>query len=225
MYKLCVFDLDGTLADTIQSMAVPANRALRELGLKELPAENFKYYAGDGAATLCERCLKDVGDEELTFFDRFYPLYRKYFGEDCMYQVHPYDGIPETLEALKKAGLKIAVLSNKPHAQAIDVIASLFGDGLFHHVQGQVDGVPKKPAPDGALTIASALKIDPAECLYIGDTGTDMLTGSRAGMHTIGVLWGFRTREELIENGAVDIIQKPQDILRIAGISETEAVK
>lgn len=219
MYKLCIFDLDGTLADTVESMARPANRALRELGLCELPSENFKYYAGDGAAVLCQRVLKDAGDPQGSYYDRYYPMYRKYFGKDCMYRVHPYDGIPEALRDLKAAGIPVTVLSNKPHGQAVEVVARLFGEGMFDAVQGQVDGVPKKPAPDGALRLADRFGADPAECLYFGDTGTDMLTGTRAGMHTVGVLWGFRTYRELAENGADEIIESPRRIPALAGLA------
>lgn len=104
-------------------------------------------------------------------------------------------GMRETLEALKQAGIHISVLSNKPHGQAVNVIADLFGEGYFDAVQGQVDGIPRKPAPDGALKLAEKFGVKPEECLYIGDTGTDMLTGTRAGMHTLGVLWGFRDRK------------------------------
>ncbi|MDO5426137.1 MAG: HAD family hydrolase [Eubacteriales bacterium] len=220
MYKLCIFDLDGTLADTIASMAHPANRALSELGLPTLAPEGFKYYAGDGAAVLCRRALEAAGDPAGAHYDVFYPLYRKYFSEDCMYQVHPYEGICDTLEALKQAGIPITVLSNKPHSQAVDVIETLFGKGYFDAIQGQVDGIPKKPAPDGAWKLAETFGARPEECLYIGDTGTDMQTGTRAGMHTVGVLWGFRTYGELKENGADQIIEKPAQILEIAGIRE-----
>ena len=218
MYKLCIFDLDGTLADTVESMAYSANLALKELGLAPLPAENFKYYAGDGAAELCRRCLADEGGEAAERYEEFYSLYRKYFGKYCMYQVCPYDGIRETLDRLKTAGIRIAVLSNKPHKQAIDVVETLFGAGYFDVIQGQIDGIPRKPAPGGALKIAGQEKTQPADCLYIGDTGTDMLTGSRAGMHTVGVLWGFRTEKELWENGAKEVISIPEELLKIAGV-------
>ena len=222
MIKLCVFDLDGTFADTIDSMAYPANRALKELGLPELPYEGFRYYAGDGAAMLCKRALAAAGDPEGVHYEVFYPLYRKYFSIDCMYHVQIYDGMRETLEALKQAGIHISVLSNKPHGQAVNVIADLFGEGYFDAVQGQVDGIPRKPAPDGALKLAEKFGVKPEECLYIGDTGTDMLTGTRAGMHTLGVLWGFRDRKELEENGAWKVLEKPEEILEYAGCAGKE---
>ena len=122
MKKLCIFDLDGTLASTLESMAVAANRVLRELNLPEQPTESFKYFAGDGAKELCRRCLRAAGDMECAHYEEMYRKYREYFSETCMYKVVPYPGIPELLEKLKEAGIRITVLSNKPHAQAVDVV-------------------------------------------------------------------------------------------------------
>lgn len=213
MYKVCIFDLDGTLADTVESMAVCANRALAKLGLQELPTENFRYYAGDGAAELVKRCLRDSGDTKLTHYDEMLALYKEYFSKGCMIGVTLYNGIPELLEELKRRDVHIAVLSNKPHAQAKDVVAQLFGEGYFDYVQGQREDVPRKPSPIGALRIAEQFAVKPEECLYLGDTDTDMQTGKAAGMYTFGVLWGFRTREELEANHADVIIAHPLEIL------------
>lgn len=212
MYKAGIFDLDGTLADTVDSMAYPANLALRELGLPEQPAERFKTFAGDGAKELVKRCLIAGGDESCSNFEEMQRLYRMYFSKYCMYHVKPYDGILHLLEVMKKKGLKIAVLSNKPHAQAIDVVESIFGKGYFDYVQGQTETVPRKPDPTGALRIAEHFGVKTSECLYMGDTNTDMQTGKAAGMFTTGVLWGFRTREELEENHADWIVGHPMEI-------------
>lgn len=212
MYKAGIFDLDGTLADTVDSMAYPANLALRELGLPEQPAERFKTFAGDGAKELVKRCLIAGGDESCSNFEEMQRLYRMYFSKYCMYHVKPYDGILHLLEVMKKKGLKIAVLSNKPHAQAIDVVESIFGKGYFDYVQGQTETVPRKPDPTGALRIAEHFGVKTSECLYMGDTNTDMQTGKAAGMFTTGVLWGFRTREELEENHADWIVGHPTEI-------------
>jgi phosphoglycolate phosphatase len=131
-----------------------------------------------------------------------------------MYQVKPYDGICELLEALKAAGIRIAVLSNKPHQQTIDVVEALFGKGYFDLIQGQVDQVPVKPDPAGAFLILEKLGLSASEVLYVGDTGTDMQTGKGCGAFTVGVLWGFRKRDELEENGADAIIAHPLELLR-----------
>ena len=197
MKKLCIFDLDGTLASTLESMAVAANRVLREMNLPEQPTESFKYFAGDGAKELCRRCLRAAGDAECSQYEEMYRKYREYFSETCMYKVVPYEGIPELLEKLKAAGIKISVLSNKPHARTVENIEAVFGKGYFDIVAGQKDDVPKKPDPSGVNRILEEFGCKPEECLYFGDTNTDMQTGLNAKAHTVGVTWGFRDRAEL----------------------------
>ena len=127
----------------------------------------------------------------------------------------PYPGILELLEELKEAGARLGVISNKPHANTVDVIHQVFGEGVFDWVQGQTEEIPRKPDPAGALYTAEMLCVSPGECLYIGDTGTDMKTGTAAGMYTVGVLWGFRDRKELEETGAMEIVGEPSEIGRI----------
>lgn len=217
MIKACIFDLDGTLANTLESMAYVANEILEKLNLQPQPVENFKYYSGEGADMLIRRCLKDAGDPELTHYEECRSIYRKKFDEDPLYKVVPYDGIKETLTELKKRGMKLAVCSNKPHVAAVKVIAEMF-DGYFDLVIGQSDAIRRKPAPDGPLKAASEFGVEPSECMYVGDTRTDMETGKAAGMHTVGVLWGFRDREELESSGADEIVGKPQDLLHICEV-------
>lgn len=219
MIKSCIFDLDGTLANTVESIAYSANRALKAMGLNEFEPERFRYFAGDGSAELIRRCLRENGDREGIRFDEMSRIYGALFEKDCMYHVTPYPGILDLLEKLKEQGIKLSVLSNKPHIQAINVTESLFGKGYFDYIQGQVSQLPRKPAPDGALRIAEVFHVTPGECLYIGDTNTDMQTGNGAGMDTVGVLWGFRTREELEENHASYIIENPMEVMEIIGKS------
>lgn len=214
MIKACVFDLDGTLSYTLDSMAYVANEVLSRFGLKTLPVENFKYYCGDGASMLVKRCLKDAGDPQLKFYEECERLYREKFDEDPLYKVTHYEGMPEVIRALKEQGLKLAVCSNKPHEAARKVISKLFGDA-FDMVLGQRPDIRRKPAPDGPLFIAGEFGVKPEECMYIGDTGTDMNTGKAAGMFTVGVLWGYRNRKELEENGADILAEKPEDLLEI----------
>ncbi|MDE6907418.1 MAG: HAD family hydrolase, partial [Lachnospiraceae bacterium] len=171
-----------------------------------------KTFAGDGAEELIRRCLRAGGDGTCSKFEEMQRLYRRYFGENCMYRVRLYDGIFHLLETMKQKEMKIAVLSNKPHAQAADVVEKLFGTGYFDYVQGQTGEIPRKPSPEGALRIAEYFGVERSECLYIGDTDTDMQTGKDAGMFTIGVLWGFRSREELEENRADWIVGHPSEI-------------
>ncbi len=214
-YKAAIFDLDGTLADTLESIAYSGNRTLERLGLSPLPVENYRYYAGDGAKELCRRILRDSGDTAGERLEEILPVYAEVFKDTCMYRVHPYDGIVELLFELKSRGIRTAVLSNKPHDRAKNVIASLFGTDTFDYVQGQTEGIRRKPSPDGALAIAGVFGVKPEECIYCGDTNTDMETGTAAGMYTVGVLWGFRDRDELLENGAMMLAGKPEDILKL----------
>ena len=213
--RAVIFDLDGTLADTLVSIAHSTNRSLARLGYPALPVEDYRYYAGDGAKELLKRALRASGDEACENLKRIEPIYAEIFETDCMYQVHPFEGIVETLKELKARGIRLAVLSNKPDARTRDVIASLFGEGLFDYVQGQTDEIRRKPSPDGALKIAEIFGVRPEECMYCGDTNTDMKTGTAAGMYTVGVLWGFRDREELVENGAMELAERPQQLLEL----------
>ena len=214
MIKACIFDLDGTLADTLESMAYVANVIMKKFGLKELPVDNFRYYSGEGANMLMRRCLKDAGDPELTRFDEGQRLYREMFAADPMYRVKHYPGMPETLRSLKEQGVRLAVCSNKPHPAAVKVIAQMF-DGLFDLVIGQSDAVKRKPAPDGPLLAARELGVTPEECMYVGDTRTDMLTGKAEEMFTVGALWGFRDLKELTESGADAVAEQPADLLKL----------
>ena len=143
-------------------------------------------------------------------------LYRKWFEEDPFYHVKPFEGIPELLRGLKEEGIRIAVFSNKPHHAAVDVVKKIFGEGLFDEVQGQTAQVPRKPSPVGALALADRLGVTPEECLYLGDTNTDMDTGKAAGMFTVGVTWGFRPRRELEEHEAKKIVDRPDEVLAFA---------
>ena len=214
MIKACIFDLDGTLADTLDSLATVANGVLRDFGLRELPRENFKYYAGEGATMLVRRCLKDAGDPELTLLEKMDQVYRERFNANPLYLVRAYEGMPETLRQLKEEGMFLGVCTNKPQEAALKVIRTLFGD-VFDEIVGQQEGLPRKPAPDGALLLASRFGVQPQECMYIGDTATDMQTGLGAGMFTVGALWGFRTREELEENHAQELAESPADLCGI----------
>lgn len=209
MKKLVIFDLDGTLSDTIASIKYCADAALSVCNLGPFEEKDYCYFVGDGAATLIERCLVASGDKELEHFDKVFAAYKEIFAEHCMYKVKPYDGVVELLMALKERGIKIAVLSNKPHAETINVVETLFGKGMFDHMQGQKPEVEKKPSPQGVFEILKALNVDIQDVLYVGDTNTDMKTGKSAGAFTVGVLWGFRDRQELEENHADAIIEKP----------------
>lgn len=211
--KAVIFDLDGTLSDSIHSIKYCADRALAPEGIGPFSEEDYQYFVGDGARNLILRALAAGGDREGSRFDSAFARYKELFAKDCMYRVTPYAGIPELIEALRQRGVKIAVLSNKPHAETIRVVEELFGTGCFDVIQGQVDNLPIKPDPAGAFRIMEQLKVAPEEVLYLGDTATDMRTGKGAGAFTVGALWGFRKRDELEEAQADAIAEQPLDVL------------
>ena len=183
-------------------------------GLVQRPVEAFNFYAGDGFDLAVERALKDAGDAELNYLQEGIRLGRAWFNEDPLYHVKPYPNMRETLTALREE-VPIAVCSNKPHEAAIHVVESVYGPGFFNRIQGQTAEIPRKPSPIGALAIADALGARPEECLYFGDTNTDMQTGNAAGMFTVGVTWGFRPRQELIDNHAMELLDRPEEILTL----------
>lgn len=215
MKKAVIFDLDGTLSDSIASIKYCGDKALGAFGYGPFTEQQYKYFVGDGAANLIRRALAAGGDTELVHFQEVFALYREIFRENCMYQVKPYEGIPELIEGLKEKGIKIAVLSNKPHVETVNVIETLFGEGCFDSIQGQKENVAIKPSPEGVFQILKALELTAEEILYLGDTATDMKTGKSAGAFTVGALWGFRDRAELEEGGADVIIEHPLQVLKL----------
>jgi len=212
MIKAVIFDLDGTLSYTLDSISYSGNLALEELGFAALPKDDYKYFCGDGSDELVKRVLAASGDTEYTRYTELRRAYGKFFRQYADYNVRPYEGMPEAIAALKEKGLKLAVLSNKPHPQTIEVVHKLYGD-VFDYIQGNTPEINRKPSPDGAFIIAKELGIDTSEFLYVGDTATDMQTGNSAGMKTVGVLWGYRTLEELTENNAKMIISHPSELI------------
>ena len=222
MKKAVIFDLDGTLADTIASIAWCGNRALARFGLPSFTEAEYKRFVGDGAAMLVRRALLAAGEGKLSRFDEVYQEYRDIFSRDCMYQVKPYEGIVPLLSELKKRGIRIAVLSNKPDADSRHVVEELFGKGYFDHVQGQAEGIPRKPDPAGVYRIMEAFGMRAEDFLYVGDSCVDMRTGKAAGLFTVGVLWGFRDRAELEENHADAVIARPEELLSFLDIRQEE---
>lgn len=215
MIKAVIFDLDGTLSYTLDSISMSGNLALRAAGMPEYEKDRYKYFCGDGSDELVRRLLINNGDSDCVRFEELKRLYSDFFSQYAEYNVVPYEGMPKTLEEVKRMGYKLAVLSNKPHPQTIEVVTKLYGDETFDFIQGNTEKIRRKPSPDGAFIIAKQLGVEPDECLYVGDTATDMQTGNSAGMHTVGVLWGYRTYEELSENKAEYIIEKPEEITDI----------
>lgn len=213
MTKLCVFDLDGTLLNTLPNIAGNLNATLAQMGYEVFPVERYCAFVGNGAKILVERAL--VAQDAYTP-ERHAAVYANFIAR---YEASPdegttvYDGMPETLAALRKEGVLLAVCTNKPHLAAEKSIFRFFGEDVFAAVCGAVDGVPLKPAPDGVNALLARFGIAKEDALFIGDSDVDMLTAKAAGLTALGALWGFRTREELLSAGADALLSHPSDLL------------
>ena len=218
MYSACIFDLDGTLANTLYSIAFFSNAALRKCGYRAIPDGDYRRIVGDGADIQLRRMLRSVcGDNPFSEQDVEWlkKIYYALYGNDPVHLVRDYPGMEKTVAALRERGIRTAVLSNKPDAWTQAIVSSLFPEGSFDRCYGQSPLFPRKPSPAGALKIAQELSLVPGKILYIGDTNTDMKTGKSAGMDTAGALWGFRGRAELEENHATYLIESPEEILSL----------
>ena len=213
MFRLCIFDLDGTLTDTLDSLTYSVNLTLEEMGYPALERSKCRAFVGNGSRVLIEKALKASGDTTLSRIEEGMEVYDRVFDANCTYHVTPYDGIVELLQALKEKGMKLTVLSNKPHRQAVHVVEEVFGKEMFDWVQGQQEGIPRKPDPYAAIQIAEKFGVRPEECVYIGDAEVDVATGTAARMKTLGVTWGFRSVEQLKEAGATILLDRPVQIL------------
>lgn len=213
-----MFDLDGTLLDTLADLANAMNAALAELGFPAHPVEAYRYFVGDGIDTEAKRALpKDHHDGET--IKKCVGLAARYYGKCWSENTKPYPGIPELLTSLQRQKIPMAVLSNKPHDFTKLNIEKLLPAWSFRIVRGVSDSTPTKPDAAGALQIAKELKIPPQGFLYLGDTNTDMQTAGAAGMYALGALWGFRTADELLASGAKALVEKPQDVLKFLNTS------
>lgn len=210
--KGLIFDLDGTLLDTLEDLADAANSTLEHFGFPGHPVDAYRYFVGEGLKTLMQRIVPEAeaSDEQLSeYMKKFGEIYSKTWNVRSA----PYKGISEMISSLSDAGLQLAVLSNKPHEFTKICVEIFFPEDPFAYVYGQRDGIPKKPDPAGALDIAEKMGLGVEDILYVGDTATDMQTGNSAGMRTIGVEWGFRDRVELEKNNAWKIVSTPSEVV------------
>ncbi len=211
-FQAVLFDLDGTLADTLADLANATNAALAELGCPTHPVAAYRHMVGDGTRQLCLRALPA---ERQNLLDQTLKLMRQHYDAHCFDLTRLYNGIPELIQTLREQQRWLAVLSNKPDEFTKRMIAHYFPQGSFQAVRGQRAGVPLKPDPAAAREIAQQARIAPERWLYLGDTNTDMHTATAAQMYAVGVLWGFRDRQELLESGARQIISRPSELLEL----------
>jgi len=213
MIKAVLFDLDGTLVNSLNDLADSTNFALKKFGFMTHETEKYKYFVGDGMFKLIERALPIENREKETIkrvHDCFIEHYKAHYCDKTV----AYDGINDLLLKLKKMNIKMAVISNKVDEMAITVAKKLLND-VFDIVCGKREGYPTKPDPTLTLEVISNLGVAPKECLFVGDSGMDMAVSQNAKTISVGVLWGFRDKEELLQNGASYIINSPDEILSI----------
>ena len=221
MIKAVFFDLDGTVSDTLNSIAYFGNNALKCNGFSEIDAKEYRYFAGNGRVILVHRMLKFLGIDSEENYNKVANKYDEEYEKNPMLHTKTFDGMIKTLKNLKEKGLKLAVLSNKPDNVTQMVIEKMYG-GLFDCVYGKKDSILPKPDPQGAKQIAEELGVLTTECVMVGDTDVDILTAKNADMKSIGVLWGFRDENELKSCGADYICKKPTEILDIISKIENE---
>ena len=216
-FRAVIFDLDGTLLDTIEDLTDSMNAALARMGFPAKTVEECKALVGDGLATFIRRSLPPSCAGDLEAARKLREGVRAEYRLRNASKTRPYPGIPEMLEALIQRRVPLAVLSNKPHDSTLEVVSKYFPNIAFACVFGARDDVQVKPDPAGALEIARRLDVPPGEVLYVGDTNTDMQTAAAAKMFGVGVLWGFRTADELLRNGARILISNPAELLDLLG--------
>lgn len=215
-YKAIIFDLDGTLLDTLDDLADAGNRVLAAAGLPVHPVDRYRFFVGDGLQALIERIMPPERRDSAQLA-ALAEAFREDYGRNWAVRTRLYDGVAPLLTALQAEGLAMNVLSNKPDDFTRLCVGKFLPDWSFREVLGQRPGVARKPDPAGALHIAEKLGFPPSAILYLGDTATDMKTAVAAGMHPVGALWGFRTAEELRAGGAAELAAQPLEVLRYIG--------
>ena len=216
MIKAVLFDLDGTLVNSLEDLADSTNYALEKFGFPTHETEKFKYFVGDGMPKLIERALPE-DKRENSMINEVLTCFMNYYREHYIDKTCVYNGINELIVGLKQKNLKLAVVSNKAQEMAVTVTEKLLGKGVFEIVCGKQEGYPAKPDPTLTLKVISDLGVEPSECIFVGDSGMDMAVAKNSKCLPVGVLWGFREFKELNGNGAEFLVSKPSEILQIIG--------
>ncbi len=212
MKKLCIFDLDGTVLDTVGSIAHFGNLALAKNGFAPIDPDEYRYLAGDGAKTLVRRMLAHHGVDDEETVAHVFRDYNEAYNASPTHLTTIFQGLRETLDRIRARGVRLAIVSNKPDFAANAVTEALWGKGYFSPIVGQREGIALKPDPTAVLEVVKSAGVAPEDCIYVGDTSTDMYTGKNAGILTVGVLWGFRARAELLATGADVVISHPAEL-------------
>lgn len=210
MYKAAIFDLDGTLLNTIKDLAAACNTALEAFDYPTHDEETYKTYVGNGIYKLVERSVPEEKRDKANVL-KVKEVFDAYYSEHSLDQTQPYEGIRELLKTLKENGIVCGVVTNKAHSYAVKLVELFFGD-LVEYTLGQREGIPTKPHPQSVLEMIDYFKVSQQECLYIGDSNVDMETAKAADVDSVGVLWGFRGEEELVKAGAKYIISTTREL-------------
>lgn len=213
-FSAVLFDLDGTLLDTLADIAHSANRVLADLGFPTHDIDAYRQFVGEGLIVLFRKALPaEVDADEV--MPRCADGFRKAYGHEWNVRTRPYDGIPELLDTLAARSIQMAILSNKPDAFTKRCVGEYLPEYPFQMVLGQRDGIPRKPDPAGAMEIVDAMGLRAEQFLYLGDSSIDMKTAAAAGMYAVGALWGFRSLEELQQSGAQAVVSHPANLLEL----------
>ncbi len=211
-YQAAIFDMDGTLIDSLADLADSVNETMDHYGFPQHTLEDYRYFVGNGAKKLIKRSVpKDKSDDD-DFINEVLEYYNGCYQRHLTTKTRPYNGIVEMLDKLKSLNIPMGVCTNKQQFAADEIVAAMFQKGIFSAVIGDSKGLPRKPDPTKVLKIAAQFKVEPEKVAYLGDTSVDMETAHNAGFLSVGVTWGFRPASELIESGAEILINHPSEI-------------
>ena len=212
MYNTYIFDLDGTLLDTLTDLAASCNYALRTHGMPEHSVDDVRRFVGNGVRKLMERAIPNGVDNP--DFDAAFATFREHYMQHSLDTTHPYSGIPEVLAELKACGCRLAVVSNKMMAATVELCRHFFPDTIEVAIgEHEAEGIRKKPAPDTVFAALKELGVEKDGAVYVGDSDVDVQTAANSGLPCISVLWGFRDRDFLIQHGAKTFISAPSELL------------
>ena len=215
MKKLLIFDLDGTLGDTLPTLTESMNSVLSEFSYPLVDDAHICRAIGNGMELMCRRCIPAEHYNNAEIYRPFLARYKEEYAKNYLNIDEPYAGLADAIAELKARGYAIAALSNKPHRYTVDIVEKLFGKGYFADIRGMIEGVPTKPDPTSFLDIASNLGFTAENTIMIGDSEPDINVANNAGAECIAVSWGYRSREQLEAAGAKTIIDKPCELLEI----------
>lgn len=214
-YSHIIFDMDGTLLNTLEDLGCACNHICKQRGWPTFNIDQYRFKVGNGMPKLVERIIPAEFAGDGRVFQSAYEDFCRYYAAHKEDTTRPYDGIMETLGELQRAGVKLAVLTNKDHSAAVPLTERYFGSGLFDVVQGRIDSLPAKPAAPLTLHVMEQLGAKADTCLYVGDSNVDVETGHNAGLKVAGAVWGFRGEGELRDAGADFLVNTPRDLLDI----------